>query len=120
MKVAGIGLRKDATVESLRSAMKNADSGAVDAIATAADKANHTALVGLAQELRVPIIEIAESDLLAQNTSTRSAKVIEKRGTGSVAEASALAAGGTNAKLAGPRAVSDDRMATCAVAFGDD
>ena len=51
---------------------------------------------------------------------TQSAKVAERFGTGSVAEAAALAAAGPGAQLLGPRVVSGDGLATAAIAIGRD
>lgn len=116
MIVAGIGLRKDATVESLRSAMALAGADSATAIATPDDKADHPALVALAAELKLPIVRVSHDDLVAQDTQTQSKLVAQKRGTGSVAEAAALAAAGQGATLKAARVVSDDRMATCAIA----
>jgi cobalt-precorrin 5A hydrolase len=47
---------------------------------------------------------------------TQSARVRERFGTGSVAEASALAAAGPGARLLGPRVISGDGLATAAIA----
>ena len=49
---------------------------------------------------------------------TQSDKVAEHFGTGSVAEAAALAAAGAGARLLGPRAVSADATAVAAIAEG--
>ena len=119
MIVAGIGLCKDATIESLKSALKLADADFVDAIATPADKTDHPALVALIAELGVKLVGVSQADLEAQKTQTNSARVMEKRGTGSVAEAAALAVAGPSGVLKTVRVVSQDRMATCAIALGD-
>jgi cobalt-precorrin 5A hydrolase len=52
-------------------------------------------------------------------TPTQSERIKERVGTGSVAEAAALAAAGRRARLISTRAVSQDRMATAAIAEGD-
>ncbi len=54
--------------------------------------------------------------LAAQPVLTRSERVAERFGTGSVAEAAALAAAGPGARLVAPRVVSTDGMATAAIA----
>ena len=120
MIIAGIGLRKDATLDSLRTAFSLTGVEKVDGIATPSDKADHPAVVEFARDLGVPIHRIETSDLVAQSTQTQSERVMAKRGTGSVAEAAALAAVGANGVLRTARAVSVDRMATCAIASGDD
>ena len=52
-------------------------------------------------------------------TPTQSQLITEKFGTGSVAEAAALAAAGPRARLITTRTVSQDRTATAAIAEGD-
>jgi cobalt-precorrin 5A hydrolase len=112
--VAGFGFSSKATLESLRSAYQAAGGGA-GVLATLADKAG--ALTPLGDALGLPIVAI---DTALPNTLTQSERSIAARGTGSVAEACALAAAGPGAYLLGPRAVSDDRLATCALAQGDE
>ena len=56
--------------------------------------------------------------LTAQATSTQSPASRASRGTGSVAEAAALAAAGPGARLLSPRVISADGRATCALAEG--
>ena len=119
MKVAGIGFRAEATVASLRSAM-NAAGGpvGVTALATSEAKAGADVMRAFAAELGLPIIAVAPADLAQQVTLTESARVRAKTGAGSLAEAAALAALGSDARLLGPRAVSADHMATAAIAVG--
>ena len=119
MKIAGMGFRKTAGIDSLRSALLAAGGAdGVVALATAADKAEALALIALAAELRLQICAIAPTALAAVETQTRSDRVTARFGTGSVAEAAALAAAGPGARLLGPRAVSADGMATAAIAEG--
>jgi len=120
MKIAGIGFRETAGIDSLRSALKSA--GGIDgvmALATVAEKAEAVALVALAAELHLPIRAITPDALAAVETETWSERVAARFGTGSLAEAAALAAAGPTARLLGPRAVSADGMATAAIAEGD-
>mgnify|MGYP001587997484 FL=1 len=119
MKIAGFGLRQAATIESLRSAVAKVDSAGISALATPIDKADFIAIKSLAQELGLSVIGVEAEDLIAQTTATQSERVKSLRGTGSVAEAAALAAAGRNARLLVTRVVSDDRMATCAIAVGE-
>ena len=119
MKIAGMGFRKTAGIDSLRSALLAA--GGTDglvALATAAEKAEALPLVALAAELHLPICAIAPAALAAIKTPTWSERVNARFGTGSVAEAAALAAAGPAARLVGLRAVSADGMATAAIAEG--
>ena len=119
MKVAGIGFRAEATVASLRAALAAAGGAdGVAALATSEAKAGAEVMRAFAAELGLPIIAVAPADLARQVTLTESARVREKTGAGSLAEAAALAALGSKARLLGPRAVSDDHMATAAIAEG--
>lgn len=119
MIVAGFGFRKTATLASLLNAYDKAR-GAQQAalIATPAGKAgpiwaDWVALTGIPAQL------IEEAALQAQETLTVSQAAQAAYATGSVAEASALAAAGANAQLMAPRVISDDRAATCALAIGE-
>ncbi|MBE1293732.1 MAG: precorrin methylase [Rhodobacteraceae bacterium] len=117
MIVAGFGFRASATRDSLHDAFTLTAVAKVDAIATPADKAQSKTLQAFAKKLDLPILEIDASAMQSMATRTQSSKVHEKRGTGSVAEACALAAL-ANATLAIPRVISTDRLATCAIAKG--
>jgi cobalt-precorrin 5A hydrolase len=120
VKVAGLGFRHDVTLASLREAL--AAAGGPDdlaAIATVSDKAETAALKLLAHELNVPIRPVAADVLAGIATSTQSEFIKAKFGTGSLAEAAALAAAGRGARLVSMRTVSKDRTATAAIAEGD-
>ncbi|WLA68183.1 cobalamin biosynthesis protein [Bradyrhizobium diazoefficiens] len=120
MKVAGLGFRQDVTLASLREALLAAG-GAEDlaAVATVSDKADVEALQQLARECGVPIRAVSPEVLAGIDTPTQSRLIAEKFGTGSVAEAAALAAAGPRARLIATRVVSQDRTATAAIAEGD-
>jgi cobalt-precorrin 5A hydrolase len=149
--VAGLGFRAGCAVASLRSALQSAlDAAAtlhgqtiplahLSALATAADKAHHPALLQLAAELHLPIIPIALAPL-AEQAAMPSAHVPARYGGHSVAEAAALAAAALTwghapvraepvealrhapgersftPTLLGHRRTSPDRMATAALA----
>ncbi|WP_375260373.1 cobalamin biosynthesis protein [Palleronia sp.] len=113
MIVAGFGFRRAATLDSLADALA-ATGGAPDALATAADKAS--ALAPLGARLGLPVHAVPPDALSASATQTDSTASKTHRGTGSVAEAAALAAAGRGARLLTPRVISADRMATCALA----
>ncbi|MGY4478260.1 cobalamin biosynthesis protein [Bradyrhizobium sp. USDA 3364] len=120
MKVAGLGFRRDANVASLRDALDAAGGPeGLAALATVSDKADATALIVLAQELGLSIRGIPAETLAEVETVTQSELIRAEFGTGSVAEAAALAAAGRGARLISARAVSQDRMATAAIAEGD-
>lgn len=119
MIIAGLGFSSAATVDSLRAAFDLAIAGQkVDALATVADKDGHAALTEFAAVTALPLHFIAPADLAGQRTLTCSTRSRATYGTGSVAEAAALAAAGTGARLLTPRHISGDRLATCAVAIG--
>ena len=149
--VAGLGFRAQCNVASLRAALNAALSAALDAtqqtqgtsnttsapgipitltaLATAADKASHPALLQLAAELQLPITPVNLPQLASQ-AATPSAHVPNRYGAHSVAEAAALAAalaaaavtsqaGPDRAQLLTPRCTSPDRLATAAIAFSE-
>lgn len=115
MIVAGFGFSTRASLASLQDALTVAQAGQppVTALATLADKAG--ALARLGEVLNVPVIAVAGP---LPETPTQSPASREARGTGSVAEACALAAAGAGAYLRTTRAISADRLATCAIAQG--
>jgi len=116
--VAGFGFRSGAGLSSLRGALALAQQGQppVTHLATAQDKV--TALVPLAKALGLPLTGVAPEALVAVSITTHSVASQAARDVGSLAEASALAAAGAGARLLGPRRISPDRMATCAIAQG--
>jgi cobalt-precorrin 5A hydrolase len=75
-------------------------------------KAAH--LAPLARKLDLPLIPVEA--IAGIPTPTQSAASLAAHGTGSVAEAAALAAAGPDARLIARRIVSPDRLATCALA----
>lgn len=108
MIVAGFGFSTRATVDSLQGALAAAGHQP-DAVATLADKAALLAGLGL------PVIAVTGP---LPDTPTLSPASLATRGTGSVAEACALAAAGPGAYLLTTRRVSPDGLATCAIAKG--
>jgi len=121
--VAGFGFRGAATAESLADALGHAGkitgTGArPGALATARDKADSAPFRAFAQAIGLPVHAIDADALAQQGTATRSVPSLAARGTGSLAEAAALAAAGPGARLLAPRCVSIDGMATCALAEG--
>ncbi len=141
--VAGLGFRAQCSVASLRAALNAALSAAqaaaqqtkgtystsgsspitLTALATAADKASHPALLQLAAELQLSITPI-NLPQLARQAATPSTHVPTRYGAHSVAEAAALAAAAmtvqaetVKAQLLTPRCTSPDRLATAAIAF---
>ncbi|MFN3208634.1 MAG: cobalamin biosynthesis protein [Roseovarius sp.] len=115
MIVAGFGFTTRATHASFRDALA-LTGGVPDALATAQDKLAQ--LAPFARELGLPLHAVSSDQLTRQDTQTRSAASEKEYGTGSVAEAAALAAAGPGSALLAPRCISTDRMATCALAQG--
>lgn len=118
MIAAGFGFRTGATHDSFEDALAQACDGyRPAAFATLNDKAD--GLRDFAETCHVPLIAVDPGTAQAQSTLTHSSASQTHKSTRSVAEATALAAAGPNARLLGPRTISTDRMATCAIAIGD-
>lgn len=117
--IAGFGYRAEATVESLKDAYDHLG-GEADAIAVPEDKAGFLCVKRFAESVGLPVHPVSSEAMQAIDTPTQAARVIEKRGTGSVAEACAMAIAGPNGRLMAMRTISSDRMATCALAVRDD
>lgn len=115
MRVAGFGFRSAATPASLADALSRAGEAA-DLLATVEAKVSAPAFVAFAAARRLAVQGIAPAALAGQTTLTRSPRVEARFGTGSLAEAAALAAAGPGARLLGPRVVSADGLATAAIA----
>lgn len=123
--IAGIGLRQQASVQALRQVLSGALAEAgppggatlrLCALASAADKCEHPALLQLARESALPLRAVA-LDQLPLQAARPSAHVPARYGARSVAEAAALAAAGPGAVLASVRHVSADGSATAAIAI---
>lgn len=120
MIIAGFGFRTIATVDALQNALElTGHAHEIAGFATATDKAGSPALIALAQRYDVPIHAIAKAHLGATDTPTQSPRVQARYGTGSVAEAAALAAIGNKAQLLQTRVTSADGTATAAIAQGE-
>lgn len=124
MIIAGFGFRALAGAEALHAALTAAladarqPEGALAALATADDKI--ATLRPLAERLQLRLIALTPAALQAEDTQTRSAASLAARKTGSLAEAAALAGArqmAGAARLLGPRVLSPDRMASCALAL---
>jgi cobalt-precorrin 5A hydrolase len=125
MIVAGIGCGRETSSEDIVSLISVALSNFgitpenLTAIATETSKADEQGIAGAAHSLSVPIVRcpIADLGLVADQVLTRSLRVQEIKGVPSIAEASALVAAGSNARLLGAR-VSANKI-TCAIAIGE-
>jgi cobalt-precorrin 5A hydrolase len=122
MTVAGLGFRQGVTCAALADAIAKARAMTGDrpisAIATHEAKSVHPSLQALALQLDLPVLAIEAAALSKVETETQSRRVASLYGTGSVAEAAALAAAGDGARLICARVVSEDGMATAAIAEG--
>lgn len=119
MRTVGIGFRGAAELSSLQDALQKAmqqNAGKIDALVTERSKAREKVFRDLASLLSVPGLGIAQEDLAQMITPTQSQRIQDRFGTGSLAEAAALAAAGHDARLVVDRVVSSDGMATAAIA----
>lgn len=122
MIVAGVGCRRDAPTADIEAAIDAALSragiapDALGLIATAAAKRGENGINAAAAKLGVSVMLVKQADLEAagHRTVTRSSRVVALMGVPSVAEAAALAGGGPQARLLGPRIAVG--AATCALA----
>ncbi len=114
--IAGLGFRTAAPIEALAAALAEVEAAAgvrADALAVPRDKAAAPNLRALAAARGLPVLAVAVAGVA---TPTHSPRVMALRGTGSVAEAAALAAAGDGAVLIAPRKTSPCRRATAALA----
>ncbi|MDD9719398.1 cobalamin biosynthesis protein [Sulfitobacter sp. PR48] len=120
MRVVGIGFRAAADLASLQDALQQvldaAGGGGIDAVVTEAAKAREKVFREFVLVLGLPGLGITAQDLGQMITPTQSERIQDRFGTGSLAEAAALAAAGPAARLVAQRVVSGDGMATAALA----
>ena len=121
MIVAGIGFNTSATPKSLARALQGAMDAAriarVDALASARTKAEDATLTSFAADFELPLLAV---DVAGIATPSQSPRVLALYGTGSLAEAAALAAAGPNARLIARKTASPCGRATCAIAVSQD
>lgn len=120
MIVAGLGSRKGVARDAVLAAIRAA-AGAhglplarIGLLATGEAKSGEAAFAEAALALGLPLKILSEGMIAAQGTPTRSPASLAHAGTGSLAEAAALAAAGPGASLLGPRTVLGP--VTCALA----
>ncbi len=116
MRIAGIGLRAAASLADLQDALALAGCAQPDALATVTTKAKKPQVQALAKALNIPVIALEEDDISGISTVTCSPRIKARFGTGSLAEAAALAAGGAQARLICPRVKTTNGLATAAIA----
>ena len=125
MIVAGVGFRRDVSVDELERVVRMAlglfqlPASRLDAVATESEKADDPAIGEAARRLSVRLMTctVEELDRVAGQLLTPSKRVLEAKGVPSIAEASALVVAGRNARLLGARVAT--AQATCAIAVGD-
>ena len=118
--IAGFGFRSMANIDSLVNALNKANAQhKIAGFSAPEDKINHSALRELARIYGLPLFAVENKLMKSMKTVTKSTVVIEKRQTGSVAESAALAFFKGPAKLLEPRKISDDGLAVCAIAEGE-
>jgi cobalt-precorrin 5A hydrolase len=125
--VIGLGFRQAATAQSIAEVLASVAAritqpcGAT-VLAVAEDKAAHPGLLATARASHYQIEMVAAGEMREADARviTRSARVLRKRGVGSVCEAAALAVAGAGARLVVTRTVSADRNATAAAAMSED
>ena len=113
---AGVGLREDATGAAFTDALARAGCRP-DALACLDSKAT-PALTDWAKAEGLPLSHLSEQDIAGEQTLTCSPRIKARFGTGSVAEALALASarkGGYRARLIAPGVQSACGMATIAL-----
>jgi len=119
MRALGIGFRAAADLSSLQDALQQVlllAGGGIDVVVTESAKSREKLFREFAQVMGVPGLGITPTDLEQMITPTQSQRIIDKFGTGSLAEAAALAAAGPDARLVAERVISGDGMATAAIA----
>ena len=119
MRVVGVGLRAAATLASLGELFQRLDVTTTLALALPAFRQGHP----LVRELKghgFKIGFIPRTALNGISTPTRSARILARYGTGSIAEACALVAAGPAARIILPRVVSADGCATAALAQSEE
>lgn len=114
-RVAGLGFRTTAPLASLRAVLAEAEAiaGSVSALASTPGKTRAPQLLALAEARALPCHPVCVTGIA---TPTQSPRLHALHGTGSLAEAAALAAAGPGATLVVNRIISSDGMATCAIA----
>jgi len=125
MIAAGIGSRRDVSAEDIEHVVRLAletfqvRPESVDVLATEDGKASTAAYVEAARRLALPLVGVTSAQLgaVADRIVTRSTRALAAKGVPSIAEAAALCAAGTDARLLGARVAT--ARATCAIAIGE-
>ena len=113
MIIAGVGCRHGASASEVQAAITAAlgarklAADALGLIATAETKADESGIIDAAAALGARLVLVSQTALVeaGERVITKSERVQELMGIPSMAEAAALAAGGTNARLLAARIV---------------
>ena len=121
MKIAGIGFRQSASTADLLAALQQTGVSEPDALASIYAKASAPQMQQLATVMNLPVIALTEDDIQGIETPTQSPRIQARFGTGSLAEATALAAAkqgqpDATVHLLAPRVTTDNGLATAAIA----
>lgn len=122
MKIAGIGFRDGATIDSVRDALEKAGASDVTRLALPLRKAGE-ALPEALRQLGYDLTFVSDGALAMQQTPTQSAIARKYYNTGCVPEAAALAncaALAREGQILMPRVISADTLATAALATTGD
>ena len=115
--IAGFGFQKSVTERSFND-LKNKFmlKYNVSLVATTSEKSKTKAFVDFAQNNNFKIISVSHKDLTGIKTPTQSKNSKKYRDIDCFCEAVALKAAGENSKIIQKRKISDDRLATIAIA----
>lgn len=118
--IIGFGFRQSATLDSFEDAFaKTQITQSCDGIAVPEDKMAHPILQAFAQQKALVIFGVSQAVIAAVKTPSQSHIIKQKRQTGSVAEAVAIALLQEPASFMVTRCISQDRKAVCAIAKGE-
>ena len=118
--ILGFGFRSAATVQSFVDAVRQTKLElSYDGIAVPDDKKDHPMLQAFARQQSLPIFGISQAVIAAIETPSQSEMIKQKRQTGSVAEAAAMAVLKNPIEFLATRCISQDRLAVVAIAKGE-
>ncbi|MBT8154350.1 cobalamin biosynthesis protein [Epibacterium ulvae] len=117
MKIAGLGFRSTVTPSALQHALTQIETD-IDALAVLETKATTAGFHSFAETSDMALLFVPEDEIRDIKTPTQSPRIQSRFGTGSVAEALALAAAYRygSARLISPRLATADGLATVALA----
>ena len=115
LRVVGLGLRAAAELEGVQDLFRRLQVMPPLTLAVPAFRQTHPVVAGL-EAAGFRLVPIPEAMLLGVSTPTRSPRILARFGTGSLAEACAIIAAGSGARLVEPRVISADGCVTAALA----